>query len=126
MERPVALLLIALALVAYGVHRALYAVTMLPAPGSLLLFLGFALQALFAILSAVGVWRQQRWAASALLLLGVSIAVTALVEGFVLGILGWLYALLIAIAAVAVALVLGGFVNRTVPRLDSPSGSPPA
>jgi hypothetical protein len=125
-ERNTALLLIALALVAYGVYHALYAIAMLPEPGSLLLFLGFALQAVLAILAAVGVWRRQRWAALALLLLGASIAVTALVEAFVLGIIGWLYALLIAIAAVGVALLLGAYVTRPGPQLDRQGGSPPA
>jgi hypothetical protein len=126
MERPTALLLIALALVAYGVYHALYAIVMLPEPGSLLLFLGFALQAVLAILAAVGVWRRQRWAAAALLLLGASIAATALVEAFVLGSIGWLYALLIAIAAIGVALLLGAYVNRPGPLLDRQGGSPPA
>ena len=124
MERHTRLLLIAIALAAYGVHRALYAIAMLPAPASLLLLLAFALQALLAILAAVGVWRQQRWAASALLLLGASIAATALVEAFVLGILAWLYALLIAIAAIVIALLLGAFVNRSGPLLDRRRGSP--
>ena len=113
MERHTALLLLAIALAAYGVYHALYAIAMLPGPASLLLFLGFALQAVLAILAAVGVWRRQRWAAAALLLLGTSIAATALVEAFVLGIIGWLYALLIAIAAIVIALLLAAYVNRS-------------
>jgi hypothetical protein len=81
MERHTALLLIAIALAAYGVYHALYAVAMLAGPGSLLTLLAFALQAVLAIL--VGVWRQQRWAAVALLLLGASIAATALIDALV-------------------------------------------
>ena len=80
MEQRKALLLIAIALVIYGVYHAFYAITMLLAPASPLLLLAFALQAALAILAAVGVWRQQPWAAGALLLLGASIAATALVE----------------------------------------------
>lgn len=118
MQRNTGLLLIALALVAYGVYHALYAIAMLPGPTSLLLFIAFALQAALAVLAAVGVWRRQRWAAAALLLLGATIAVTALLEFFVLGIIGWLYALLIAIAAIVVALLLGAYVNRSGPLLD--------
>jgi hypothetical protein len=114
-ERHTALLLIALGLVAYGVYHALYAIAMLPGPVSLVVFLGFALQAVLAILAAFGVWRRQRWAAAALLVLAASIAATALVEAFVLGILGWLYALLIAIAAIGVALLLGAYVDRSGP-----------
>jgi hypothetical protein len=120
------LLLIVLAAVAWGVYHALYAVLMLPEPGSLLLFVGFALQAVLAILAAVGVWRRQPWAATALLLLGASVAATALVEAFVLGIIGWLYALLIAIVAIGVTLLLGAYVNRSGPLLDRRGGSPPA
>ena len=124
MERHTALLLIAIALAAYGVYHALYAVAMLAAPGSPLMLLAFALQAVLAILAAVGVWRQQRWAAASLLLLGASIAATALVKAFVLGITAWLYALLIAIAAIVIALLLSAYVNRSGPLLDRRRGSP--
>ena len=126
MDRPTAFLLLALALVVYGVYHALYAIAMLPEPGSLLLFLGFALQAVLAILAAVGVWRRQRWAAAALLLLGASVAATALVEAFVLGVIGWLNALLIAIVAIVIALLLGAYVSRSGPLLDRRGGSPQA
>ena len=118
MERRTALLLIAIALAAYGAYHAIYAIAMLPVPASALLLLAFALQAALAILAAVGVWREHRWAATALLLLGASIAVTALVEAFVLGIIGWLYALLTAITAIVIALLLGAYVNRSGPSLD--------
>lgn len=124
MERSTVLLLIAIALGAYGVYHALYAISMLLAPGSPLLLLAFALQAGLAIVAAVGVWRQQRWAAAALLVLGVSIAATALVEAFVFGIEAPLYALLSAIAAIVIALLLGAYVNRSGPLLDRRCGSP--
>ena len=124
MERHTALLLLAIALLAYGVYHAFYAITMLVAPASPLLLLAFALQAALAILAAVGVWRQQRWAAAVLLLLGASVAATALVEAFVFGIIAWLYALLIAIAAIVIALLLGAYVKRSVPPLDRRPESP--
>lgn len=126
MERSLALLLIALVLGAYGVYHALYAIAMLPAPVSALLFLGFALQAVLAIVASVGVWRRQRWAAAALLLLGASIAATALVEAFVLGIIGWLHALLIAIGAIALAFLSGAYVERSGPRPAGRGRSPQA
>ena len=115
MERPTVLLVIAVLLLVYGVYQALYVITMLPDPMSPLLLLAFTLQAVLAIAAAAGVWRRLGWAAAALLLLGASIAATALIEAFVLGILGWLYALLIAIAAVGIALLLGAYVNRSAP-----------
>ena len=125
MERHTVLRLLAIALAAYGVYHAFYAIAMAPAAVSPLLLLAFALRAVFAILAAVGIWRAQRWAAAALLLLGASIAVTALIEAFVFGIIAWLYALLIAIAAIVIALLLGAYVNRSGPLLDRRRGSPP-
>lgn len=124
MERSTVLLLIAIALGAYGVYHAFYAVSMLLAPGSRLLLLAFALQAGLAIPAAVGVWHQQRWAAAALLVLGASIAATAWVEAFVVGIIAPLNALLSAIAAIVIALLLGAYVNRSGPLLDRRRGSP--
>ena len=113
MERSVVLISIAFALLAYGLYHAIYAVAMLPRPASALLLLAFALQAVLAILAAVGVWRRQPWAGTALLLLGGSVAATVLIEALVLGILGWLYALLIAVAAVLIAFLLAAYVNRS-------------
>ena len=117
MKRSTALLLIAVALAAYGLYHAFYAITMLPRPTSPLLLLAFALQAVLAILAAVGVWRHQSWAGAALILLGASIAVTALVEAFVLGIVAWLYALLIAVLAILIAFLLSAYVNRSGPPI---------
>ena len=112
-ERSSALMLIAGALAAYGVWQAFSAIAILPGPASPLLLLAFTVQAVLAIFAAVGVWRQERWTGAALLLLASSIAATALVEAFVLGIIPWLYALLIAVAAIVIALLLGAYVNRS-------------
>lgn len=105
-------------------YRAFYAISMLLAPGSPLLLPAFALQAGLAILAAVAVWHQQRWSAAALLVLGASIATTAFVEAFVLGIIAPLYALLSAIAAIVIALLLGTYVKRSGALLDRRRGSP--
>jgi hypothetical protein len=113
LERSLALLLIGGGLGAYGVWQAFSAIAMLPGLTSPLLLLAFALQAVLAILAAVGVWRQKRWAGAALLLLGAAIAATALIEAFVLGIIAWLYALLFSIAAIVIALILAAYVNRS-------------
>jgi trehalose synthase len=104
-ERRVALWLLAISLAVYGVYYALHAVAMLPAPTSTLLWLAVALQAVLAIVAAVGVWLRQRWAAAVLLLLGAAVAATALIEAFVLGIAAWLPALLIAVVALVIALL---------------------
>jgi hypothetical protein len=113
MEGRTASMLIALALAVYGGYRLLYAVTMLPVPASPFMLIAFGVQAVLAILAAIGVWRQQRFAAAALLLLGASIAVTALVEAFVLGIIARLSAILLALAAIGVALLLAAYINRS-------------
>jgi hypothetical protein len=123
MDRATALLLIALTLAAYGVYRASFVFALLVAPGSLVLLVAFALEMVLAIAAAVGVWRRQPWAPTALVLLGAAIAATALLEGFVLGVIGWLYALLIALAAVVVALLLASYVRSG--RLDLGLRNPP-
>lgn len=114
MERRTVLLLLSIALAGHGAHRALTSIAMLPAPASLLMLLAFALEAVLAILAAVGVWRGRDWAAAAVLGLGLSISLTALIE-VVLGLLGWLIALLIVIAAILVALLLGAWLRRPSP-----------
>ena len=65
-----------------------------------------------AFAAAFGVWRAQRWAAGAVVLLGVAIAGTWLFEGFILGIVAYLYALLVAVIALVVTLVIAAYVNR--------------
>ena len=83
------------------------------------------MQAVLAIASAIGIWRERSWAAAALLLLAMSIAMTMLIEAFVLGIIAWLRALLTAIAAIVIALVLGAYIKRSGSLLDRRRESPP-
>ena len=118
-DRSTALLLIAVGLAAYGVYIAGYVPAMLIGQPVPLLLIGFVLQAVCALAAAFGVWRGQPWAAGVVVLLGVSIAVTWLVEAFVLGIVAYLYALLIAVLAVVVALIIAAYVRRQPgPRID--------
>jgi hypothetical protein len=114
-------MVIAGALAAYGAWQSLYAIAMLPGPASALVLLASVMQAVLAILAAVGVWRQQPWAGATVLLLGATIATTALLEAFVLGIIAWLYALLVAVAAIVIALVLGAQANAHRDSTCSPS-----
>jgi hypothetical protein len=85
---------------------------MLVGPPVPLLLGGFLLQAMFGILAGIGVWRGARSAPLLVLLLGASIAATALVEGFVFGLVAYLRALLVAVAAIAVALLVAMYVKR--------------
>ena len=80
-----------------------------PVPPALV---GFLLQAVFGILAGIGVWRGARSAPILIVLLGASIAATALVEGFVFGIIPYLPALLEAVAAIVIALLIGMYVKR--------------
>ena len=112
MDRRTKLLLIAVALAGYGVYAASYVPAMLAGPSVPALLLAFILQAVCAFAAALGVWRSQRWAAWAVVLLGVSIAGTWLFEGFILGIVAYLYALLVAAIALIVTLLMAGYVNR--------------
>src|SRR5512143_2914986 len=111
-DRSTALLLIAVALAGYGLYIAGYVPAMLVGQPVPLLLICFVLKAVCALAAAVGVWRGRPWAAGAVVLLGASIAATALVEGFVLGIVAWLHALLVVVLAIVVALIIAAYVNR--------------
>src|SRR5476651_694487 len=112
MNRSTNLLLIAIALALYGLYVASYVPGMLVGPVVPGLLIGFVLQAVFAIATAVGVWRGQRWAAGAVVLLGVSIACASLFEAFVLGIIAYLRALLVSLIALAITFIIAAYVNR--------------
>jgi hypothetical protein len=111
-SRSPARLLMAAALAVYGVYIASYALAMIGGPAAPLLLLGFVLQTASALGGAFAVWTRARWAARAVLLLGLSVAGTWLVEAFVLGIVAYLTALLVAVIAIGVALVLGAYLDR--------------
>ena len=111
-DRSTALLLIAAELAGYGLYIAGYVPAMLLGPPVPLLLIGFVLQAVCALAAAFGVWRRQAWAAGVVLLLGVSIAATWLIEAFVLGIVAWLHALLVAVFAILVALIIAAHLRR--------------
>jgi hypothetical protein len=109
-ERSAALPLLALILAGYGVYTALYIPGMLVGPPTPLLLMCFIAQALFAVVAAVGMWTDQRWAAAPILLLGASIAATQLIE-ILLGIVPMLRAVLIAVLAILGAFGLAAYVR---------------
>lgn len=110
MNRSTALRLIAIALIAFGVYRALYLPGMLVDPNMALLAMIF-LQAVFAVAAGVGVWLRASWAALAVVLLGASVVATALVE-LVLGLIAALRALLEAGTAVLLTILIVTFVRN--------------
>jgi hypothetical protein len=111
MNRSTTLLVIAVALAVYGVYAASYVPGMLAGAPAPILLVGFVLQAVCALAAAFGVWRGYGWAAGVLVLLGVSIAATWLVEAFVLGIVAYLRALLAAVIAMVVTVGIVAFVR---------------
>jgi hypothetical protein len=111
-DRPTALILIAVALAGYGLYIAGYVPGMLIGQPVPWLLIGFVLQAVCALAAAVGVWRGQSWAAGVVVLLGVCIAATWLINGFVLGIVAYLHALLAAVFAIVVTLIMAAYINR--------------
>jgi hypothetical protein len=110
-NRSTALLLIAIALAVFGIYRALYVPGMLVGPPVPLLLIGFLLQAVFGIVAGVGVWRRATWAPLAIVLLGASVAATALFE-VLLGIIAYLRALLDAVVALLVTVLMAAYVRR--------------
>ena len=111
-DRSAALLLIAVALAVYGVYIAGYVPGMLIGRPMPLVLICFVLQVVLALVGAVGVWRGERWATGVVMLLGVTIATTWLIDAFVLGIVAYLHALLVAVLAVVVTGILALYVDR--------------
>ena len=111
-------LLIAVVLLGYGVYRALYLPAMLIAPAVPLIFCGFLLQAVFGIFAGIAVWRGALPGPLVVVLLGASIAATALLEGFVFGIVPYLGALLEAVAAIVVALLIAVYLKGGAGALE--------
>lgn len=117
-NRSAALILIAVALAGYGVYIGSFVPGMLFGQSLPLLLICFVLQAVCALAAALGVWRGQPWASRVVVVLGVAVAATALVEAFVLGIVGYLHALLVAAAAIVIVAIIAAYLNR---RADVPS-----
>lgn len=113
MNRPMTLLLIALVLAGYGLYAASHVPALMVGSATPLLLIAFVLQALFAFAAAFGTWRSRPWAAGAAILLGVTVAITWLVEAFVLGIVAYLSALAVAAIAVIATLIIAAYLKGT-------------
>ena len=111
-DRTLALRLVAVTLLAYGVYIASHVLAMLPGPSSALLLVGFILQAVCALAAAVGVWRGDPWAGRAVVLLGIIVAATWLIEAFVIGIVAYLYAVLVAVFAIVTTVLVARYLDR--------------
>jgi hypothetical protein len=105
--------LISVALAGYGLVVASYLPAMLPSPAPPGLVALFALQASCSMVAAVGVWRRRPWAADAVIAVGVMIATTSIVEGFLLGIVPYLQVLVVAVGALSLTFVVAVYLNDT-------------
>jgi hypothetical protein len=114
--------LIGVALAGYGLVVASYLPAMLPSPAPPGLVALFALQASCSMVAAVGVWRRRPWAADAVIALGVMVATTSVIEGFLLGIVPYLRVVAVVVGALALTFVVAVYVNDT-PNPWVPSSS---
>jgi hypothetical protein len=112
MNRSTTLLVIAVGLAAYGIYAASFVPAMSAGPASPVLLIGFLLQAVSGLAAAFGVWRRARWAAAAIIILGVCAGGTWLCEAFILGIVAWLNALIAAALSLLIALVIAVIIKR--------------
>ena len=67
--------------------------------------------ALASTLSGVGLWVRARWAAAAIVALGIVLATTQLIEALLLGIRPWLFGLLTAVLALVAAFLTAAWVR---------------
>jgi hypothetical protein len=104
MDRPLWQIFLALFLVSFVVHRGAVAYVVHLAGSEPELMAGYAVQAVLGLVTAIGMWLGSRWVLGALIALGVSVAATALMAGFQLGV----RPVFAAIAEAMVALVAAG------------------
>jgi hypothetical protein len=114
--------IVTVALAGYGLYIASYLPAMLPGPATPVLLALFALQTVCAMAAAIGVWRDRPWAANVVLALGVMIATTSVVEGFLLGIVPYLRVLAVVVGALAVTFAVAAYLNG-VPNPWAPSST---
>ena len=113
MSRNPVTTVIVLALVVYGLYIGSYIPPMLVGAPPIAILVGFVVQAVAAIASAVGVWQQRSWAAGALIVLGAAIAVTEIIEGFVMGLISYNHALAVALLGLALTILAALYVSRS-------------
>ena len=112
MERSAALKLIGVAFAIYGIYRALLLPGLFVGPAEPLLLACLLVEVIAAFAAAVGLWRDDRWAPIATIVLGAAIAATELVEAAFLGIIALDRAILFGAVAILVAIVIALLASR--------------
>lgn len=116
MDRTTLLRIIAIGFLLYGVYNALLLPAMLVAPTAPAVLIGTIAKTALALVAAFGVWTSARWAPAVIVLMGVAIAVLWLLYGFVLGIVAYLYAVVIAGLTLLLMIVLARLCSVRVRR----------
>lgn len=112
MSRDPLTVLIVVGLIVYAVYIGSYVPPMLVGTPPILVLIGFVAQTVAALMGGVGTWWHRSWAPLAIVVLGVAIAATAIVEGFLLGLIALNHALLTAVIGLAVTIVTALYVGR--------------
>jgi hypothetical protein len=111
------MMLIGIGLLIYGVYTASFVPGMLIGAPMPLILAGFLVQAVAAIAGGIGVLLGSSWAPAAVIVLGIAIALTEIVEGFVLGLISYDRALAVGVAGVLITFLIAIYVRR--PRVVS-------
>lgn len=112
MSRETATIVAVVALVGYGLYIGQYVPAMLVGSPPLSILLGFIAQTVAAIAAAVGVWQHRAWAPLMLVVLGAAIALTEIFEGFVLGLVGYNHAVVIAVLGLVLTTLTAIYFDR--------------
>ncbi len=112
MSRDLLTTVIVVGLAAYGIYIGLYIPPMLVGRPPTAILFAFVLQAVAALMGAVGVWTRKAWAPLALVVLGAAIAATSLIEGFFLGIISYNRAVAVAVIGLVVTILAALHVSR--------------
>jgi hypothetical protein len=110
-DRTIALRVIAVGFLLYGVYTASFLTGMLVAPASPILLIGTLAKTLLALACALGIWTRQRWSPAIVVLLGIVVAVLWLLYGFILGIVAYLYGVAMAVVAILVMMLVAAYVR---------------
>lgn len=112
MNRPALLKLIGVVFAIYGIYRALLLPALFVGPTEPALLACLLIETIAAFAAAIGLWRDDRWAPIATIVLGAAIAATALVEAAFFGIIALDRAILTGVVAVLVAIAIAMFASR--------------
>jgi hypothetical protein len=111
-DRTTLLRVLALGFLIYGAYNAFLLPALLVAPTAPVILVGTIAKTALAAIAAFGIWTRKSWASAVIVLTGVVIAALWLTYGFVLGIVAYLYAIVIAGLALLLMIVTAAYVQR--------------